>query len=147
MEIKRRCLLIIVSFLVIIIIMFVLINSKTEKVCINNHCFDVELVQTQEQRNRGLMYRESLGENQGMLFVFDEEKEQSIWMKNMLIPLDIIWINNDKEIVHIEKNVQPCTEEDCGSIRPNKKAKYVLEINAGQANKASFEIGNKLIFK
>lgn len=145
--IKKEYLLIIVLFLIIIIIMFVLIGSKTERVCIDDHCFEVELAQTQEERSKGLMYRESLDENKGILLIFDQEKEQSIWMKNMLIPLDIIWLNSDKEVVHIEKNVQPCGEENCESIKPNKKAKYVLELKAGQIDRTGIEMGNKLIFK
>lgn len=121
-------------------------NLKVNKVCVNNNCFYVELAQTQEERSKGLMYREILDEDKGMLFIFDEEKEHSFWMKNTLIPLDIIWINKDKEIVHVEKNVQPCVEEKCETFKSSNKAKYVLELNAGQSDKSSIKIGDRFNF-
>ena len=114
-----------------------MLNYK--QVCINNKCFDVEVVRSQEDRNKGLMNREELPLNAGMLFIFNEEKEHSFWMKDTLIPLDIIWINKDKEIVHIHHNAEPYSEE---SIKA--QGLYVLEVNAGQAN---FQIGDKVIFK
>ena len=91
------------------------------------------------------MFRESMNLDKGMLFIFDEEKEHPFWMKNTLIPLDIIWINQDREIVFIEKNAQPCPEK-CKIIIPSKKAKYVLEINGGLADKIGIELGKKLNF-
>ena len=122
-------------------------NPEHNKACIDSNCFDIEIAESSEERSKGLMYRESLDENAGMLFIFEEEKEYSIWMKNTLIPLDIIWINKDLEIVHIEKNVQPCKEDPCKIYKPDKPAKYVLELNTGQTEKTGIKIGNKLIFK
>lgn len=121
-------------------------NSKINKVCINNNCFYVELAKTQEEITDGLMYREVLDEDRGMLFIFDEEKEHSFWMKNTLIPLDIIWINKDKEVVDIKKNVQPCVQEKCEIFKPSNKAKYVLELNAGQSDKTNIKIDNRFNF-
>ena len=122
-------------------------NPKINEVCVNNDCFSVELAQTQEERSRGLMNRETLDQNQGMLFIFDEEKERSFWMKNTLIPLDIIWINKDMEVVDIKKNAQPCVQEECEIFESSNKAKYVLELNAGQSDKTNIKIGDRLIFK
>ena len=121
-------------------------NLKINRVCIDD-CFYVELAETQEQRSKGLMHREVLDQDKGLLFIFDEEKEHSFWMKNTLIPLDIIWINEDKEIVDIKKDVQPCVQERCEIFKPSNKAKYVLEINAGQSEKTNIKIGDRLIFK
>jgi len=132
-------------FILIIIVFFslfiisVMLNYK--QVCINNKCFEVEVVRSQKERSKGLMYRKELPLNSGMLFIFDKEENHSFWMKNTLIPLDIIWINKNKEIVHIYKDAQPNSEE---SINPGKDSLYVLEINAGEAD---FEIGDKVIFK
>jgi len=139
-------------FLILIIFTFAIIsiiknNSKESKVCVNNHCFSVELSETQKQRSQGLMYKESLDQDKGMLFIFDQEKKHSFWMKNTLIPLDIIWINKDKEVVDIKKNVQPCVQEECKIFKPSNKAKYVLELNAGQSDKTNIKIGDRLIFK
>ena len=121
--------------------------SLLEPELLNNDYFYIELAETQEQRSRGLMYRETLDQDKGMFFIFDEEKEHSFWMKNTLIPLDIIWINEDKEIVDIKKDVQPCVQEECQIFKPSNKAKYVLELNAGQSEKTNIKIGNRLIFK
>ena len=69
---------------------------------------DVEIADTDATRTRGLMFREDLPYNQGMLFVFDDEQIRSMWMLNMQFPLDVIWFDKAGNVVHIEKNAQPC---------------------------------------
>jgi uncharacterized protein len=108
-------------------------RSDGARVCFKNNCFLIEIASTPQERSRGLMFRENLPENEGMLFVFEKEGDYSFWMKNVLIPLDIIWINKDGEIVYIAENLQPGTDIEYGTIKPNQKAKYVLEINGGLA--------------
>jgi len=120
--------------------------EREERVCFEEDCFYVELAQTPEQRNRGLMFRNKLEENRGMLFVFDHEGVYSFWMKNTFIPLDIIWLNENKEVVYIEKNAQPCLEDKCPSFKPDKEAKYVLEINGGMVDKIGLKLGDYLTF-
>ena len=68
-------------------------NQREIQLCFENNCFEVELALTLIEKGRGLMYREYLEENKGMLFVFDKEEKRSFWMKNTFIPLDIIWLN------------------------------------------------------
>jgi len=75
------------------------------------------------------MYRESLPEKKGMLFVFPTSDIHDFWMKNTIIPLDMIWIDNQFKVVHIA-NAQPCTEDPCKIYAPRTLAKYVLEINS-----------------
>jgi uncharacterized membrane protein (UPF0127 family) len=128
----------------ILVLLFLVGCMPQNKVCFETNCFDVELAITQEQKSTGLMYRTSLQEDKGMLFIFDEESEYPFWMKDTLIPLDMIWINSNKEVVRIV-TAQPC-EDTCLSINPNKNAQYVLELNAGTANKIGLEIGDKLVF-
>ena len=89
------------------------------------------------------MYRESLGEDEGMLFVFEEEGEYNFWMKNTIIPLDMIWIDSEGRIVHIEYDAQPC-EENCELIRPEIEARYVLEINSGLSEKLGIKVGDSV---
>lgn len=89
---------------------------------------DIELADTEEERTRGMMFRQSLGGLQGMLFLFDKVEPQSFWMKNTLIPLDIIFISEDGRIVDQYQNAQPKSTKNIRSRRP---AKYVLEVNAG----------------
>lgn len=99
------------------------------------------------ERSRGLMYREGLDSDKGMLFIFEKEGEYPFWMKNTLISLDIIWINENKEVVFISENAQPCSEEySCPSISPGKNAKYVLEINGGTSERIGLKIGDKANF-
>ena len=83
----------------------------------------------------GLMNREKLDENQGMIFIFDDEKPREFWMKNTLIPLDIIFLDKDFKIVSIIKNAQPCKTIDCEIYPSINPAKYVIEINGGFSKK------------
>lgn len=122
-------------------------NKKEEKVCFKNNCFKVELAVTPEEQKQGLMFRKNLKEEEGMLFVFKEEEEHPFWMKNTLIPLDIIWINQNKEVVFISENTQPCSENDCNSINPDKKSQYVLELKGGVSKNIDLRVGNKIDIK
>lgn len=119
---------------------------KTGKVCFNTNCFDIEIAKTNTQRQEGLMNRESLDKNGGMLFVFDEEGMHSFWMKNTLITLDMIWINQNNEVVFIAENAEPCRTENCPHISPDRKAMYVLEINGGLAKELNVNVGDRVDF-
>jgi len=121
-------------------------EKKIRKVCFNENCYDVELAKTDEQRQLGLMNRESLDESKGMLFVYEDEGIHTFWMKNTRIPLDILWIDSNGTVVRIIKNAEPCTKEYCPSINPNKKANYVLEINGGEADSIGLAEGSRLVF-
>lgn|SRR5574341_176403 len=107
-----------------------------------------ELADTTQKRATGLMFRESLPANHGMLFTFFEEQGWSFWMKNTRIPLDIIWMNKGKRIVHIERNVPICTRADdsCPNYQPNEPAMYVLELAAGTADALKLQRGTRLQF-
>lgn len=107
---------------------------------INNVSIEVELAKTPEQQARGLSGRTSLNENQGMLFLYDEPGTYSFWMKDMNFPIDIIWIGNDEKIVDISKDVPP--ESFLKTFQPQKPVQYVLEVNAGFADKNNIAIGD-----
>jgi len=119
-------------------------NMEKKKACFRNNCFTVDLAVSFEDKKTGLMFRDSLEADKGMLFVYDKEGIYSFWMKNTKIPLDIIWIDEKNEVVYINLNTQPCNEENCPTITPDRNAKYVLEINAGMAGKIGLEIGDKM---
>jgi len=119
-------------------------GSGQSRVLFEDHCFYVEVVETPQERARGLMFREHLDPDNGMLFIFDWEAVYPFWMKNTLIPLDIIWIDSNKEVVFISKDAQPCEQEPCPTINPYKRAKYVLEVCGGTADKIGLEVGDKL---
>ncbi|MBU1164392.1 DUF192 domain-containing protein [Patescibacteria group bacterium] len=118
-----------------------------EQVCLKNYCFYVELAQTSEERSQGLMYRTELGQNKGMLFVYPDEAIRSFWMKNTKIPLDIIFIDNNKRVVSISKDTQPCIEDPCPSYKSADKAQYVLEINGGMSDQIGLKVGSILQFR
>ena len=134
-----------IAFLIVLVLMFA--PSKNQ-VCYNFHCFDVEIADTPQERTQGLMYRESIAEDTGMLFVFQEEKSHPFWMKNTELYLDIIWMNSDKEIVYISKNTPPCGFEvqDCPLYDADQNTLYVLEVNSGTADKLGMKEGDILRF-
>jgi len=105
-----------------------------------------ELAVTDQERQQGLMFREGINPDQGMLFVFEREGIHSFWMKNMKFSIDIIWLDRDKRIVHIEKKVPPCLSEECPSYSPPVFSKYVLEIKEGYAEEYELELYDRLEF-
>ena len=118
-------------------------NQSNSYVIINNYTINVELALTNEERQKGLMGKEILNDNDGMLFIFENEEIHEFWMKNMIISLDIIWINSDGEVVHVEKQVPPC-EENCDIYSPLLPAKYVLELSSGSAERLIIENGTEI---
>lgn len=118
-------------------------QNNANAVCLKDKCFSVELAKNDAERERGLMDRTELDMDSGMFFIFEKEGIYPFWMKNTLIPLDIIWINKDHKIVFISKDVQPCKTFICPSVSPGRSARYVLEINAGLSKKYNFKEGDQ----
>lgn len=104
---------------------------------------DIEIAETEYETQTGLMYRDSMSDNQGMLFIFSDNSARSFYMKNTEIPLDIIYINESNEIVSFQKNAKPFDETGLPSQVP---AKYVLEINAGLSDKWGIGTGDRINF-
>ncbi len=105
---------------------------------------EIEIADDEQQRQTGLMFRDKMGENQGMLFIFDREAPQAFWMHNTVLPLDIIYVNSKMEIVHIAKNAKPYSEKSLPSIKP---AQYVVEVNAGYCDKIGIKEGDKIVWR
>ncbi|WP_414836469.1 DUF192 domain-containing protein [Candidatus Nanohalococcus occultus] len=107
----------------------------------------VEIADSPEEKRRGLMYREKLPIDQGMLFVYEDEDYRSFWMKNTLIPLDMIFIDSDGEIVTLHEAVpEPNTsDEDLTRYRSSEPAMYVLEVNSTFVEKNNIREGEKVI--
>ena len=142
---KKNILIIIVIIFVLIIVFYFMNKQGDDRVCFGDVCFNVEIVDTPTEREIGLMNRESLDENAGMLFIFEYEGYYPFWMKNTLIPLDMIWINSNRTVVDI-KNAIPCKEENCPVTYPYGDALYVLEINGGTAVKKNITLGQEVKF-
>jgi uncharacterized protein len=129
----------------LLILLIFLIGCSADYLVVENVKIKVEIADSLEEKMQGLMNRESLGENEGMLFIFDDEDYYSFWMKNTLIPLEIIHIDENMEIVDIIHAV-PCEEEPCESYKAIEMSKYVLEVNEGFSGKNNIRIGSKVSF-
>lgn len=105
--------------------------------------FLVELALDGYSQAKGLMFRETMPENAGMLFMFSSTQPLSFWMKNTLIPLDIIYITEAGEVVSIV-TAQPCKIKNCPSYPSAEPAKYVLELNAGRAEELGLKAGDNI---
>ncbi len=104
---------------------------------------DIEVADNGSERQQGLMWRKTMPEDQGMLFIFPEMDEQAFWMKNTIMPLDIIYVNDEKEIVRIYKNTTPYSEK---SLPSNGKSIYVVETIAGFCDKFGITEGDKISY-
>jgi len=109
----------------------------------NNTVLELEIVQTQEEQQQGLSGRVALPENVGMLFVYEQATIPIFWMKDMNFSLDIVWIGEDKKIVHITENVAPETYPQ--TFSPQAPVQYVLEVNANWTNRYSVSVGDKVV--
>jgi uncharacterized membrane protein (UPF0127 family) len=107
--------------------------------------FSVEIADTREKQALGLMFRDSMPPDQGMLFVFPREAPRSFWMKNTRIPLDIMYFNEELELVSISADAPPCRVRYCPSYPSKIPAKFVLELNAGTAAELGVELGDRLL--
>lgn len=116
---------------------------KSTTVIIGEQRFVCEIADTPETRTRGLMFRKELAANSGMLFDFQKEAFTGIWMKNTLIPLDIVWIDAEKNVLKIV-TATPCTEDPCETFQVNDMVRWVLEVNA---KKFPGKVGDKIEFE
>ncbi len=101
----------------------------------------IEIADDDAKRTQGLMYRDSMAENHAMLFVFPDEQERSFWMKNTIMPLDIIYVDSKNQIITTQKNAVPYSED---SVPSNGPAKYVVEVNAGFCDRHSVRPGDHI---
>jgi uncharacterized protein len=110
--------------------------------------YQVDIADNTVERAVGLMYRNFLHENSGMLFVFDEEKVHRVWMKDMLIAIDVVFLSTDGYVVSLLHGLQPCkAEDDCKAYDSKVRAKYMLELRAGEIVKKQIEIGAKVVIQ
>ena len=105
---------------------------------------NIEVAQTEEEISQGLMYRTSLGKQEGMLFIFEQSEMRSFWMKNTYIPLDILFVTSDYEIITIGHNTEPFSQ---ASVTSTAEAQYVVEVNAGFCDKNGIKEGDNIAFQ
>jgi uncharacterized membrane protein (UPF0127 family) len=107
--------------------------------------YKVEVADDDAERARGLMFRDELASGHGMIFIHDREEPQAYWMKNTRIPLDILYFDSARKLVAQQRDVPPCSAGDaCPPYPSNAPARYVLELNAGEAAKLKLENGAEL---
>jgi uncharacterized membrane protein (UPF0127 family) len=122
-------------------------NARGDWVELAGHRYAIEIADDDAERARGLMFRDTMGADQGMLFIHDRQQPQAYWMKNTKIPLDILYFDNGRKLVAQQRDVPPCSLGDaCPSYPSNAPARYVLELNAGEAARIKLEDGAELRF-
>ena len=114
-------------------------------VTIDRYNISAFVADTDDKRSKGLSGVENMFENQGMLFIFNYPSKQGFWMKEMMFPLDIIWLDSNYSVIHIEKKLQPCMSVlFCSVYSPSSDAKYVLETISGFTDLHSVNEGDKI---
>jgi uncharacterized protein len=121
-------------------------QRHSPQICHDATCWNLELAVTEQEHEKGLMYRKDLSLDAGMLFIFPEDDIYSFWMKNTWIPLDMIWLDSNMTVVYVKHDAQPCVAQACPGIDPGVSARYVLEINTGQAQREGIKAGDRLIY-
>ncbi len=106
--------------------------------------YSVEVARTPEETSQGLMYRESLPPQTGMIFLFSDSSPHHFWMKNTMIPLDIIWMDSSGKVLFVSVKTPPCRSDPCPNYGPDRPAAVVLEIAGETAAREKVEVGSTL---
>jgi len=118
-----------------------------EKVCFSKVCVDAQVAQDMSALIHGMNSKESIKENEGMLYVLPPLSPASFTTKGMQFPIDIIWIDENKKVIVMARNLEPCLEEACPLyVPPNGYAPYVLEVNAGFSKANDIKVGDHVKF-
>lgn len=123
--------------------------AATERAAVtlpNGAVYTVEVPRNQVDRERGLMFRRRLPDRTGMLFVFPSRDRHAIWMKNCLIPLDLIWLDDARRVVAVLPDTPPCPKDPCPIYQPDAAGRYVLELAGGAAKREGVKVGSVLRF-
>jgi uncharacterized membrane protein (UPF0127 family) len=122
-------------------------SAETPWVELKGKRFQVEVADDDDERARGLMFRDAMAGDHGMLFIHEDEEPQSYWMKNTKIPLDILYFDRERKLVSAQFGVPPCSAGDlCPPYPSSGNALYVLELNAGVAQALGAKTGDALVF-
>jgi uncharacterized protein len=108
--------------------------------------YRVEIARNPEEQAQGLMFREALPEKTGMLFLFDEASVHKFWMKNTMIPLDIVWMDVEGKVLFVSSQTPPCRSDPCPTYGPELPAASVLEIAGGMAKREKVDVGSVIHF-
>jgi uncharacterized protein len=131
-------------FFIIFLLLIACNASNAQTLTLNGHRFTIEIAQTQEQQAQGLMFRKTLAANAGMLFMHPDMQMRSMWMKNTHIPLDMLFFNEQRQLIGWAENTTPFSEAIITSPAP---AQYVLEVPAGTRQRLGLKVGDVFILK
>ena len=135
-----------ISFVLLLVILagnvFALEKFPRVEMPIKGKLYNIEIADTPARKAQGLMYRQSLKRNAGMLFYYQKAIGLKIWMKNTLIPLTVLWLNDRAEVIHVER-LLPCRKDPCPVYGPEKPARYVLELHHDEWQR--FSLGDRLV--
>ncbi len=120
------------------------IDQRQRTIKIGEVIFNMELADTDAERIKGLSGRQSLPQDTALVFQFEKEERQGFWMKDMYFPIDMVWVDQNKKIVHIESEVSPNTFPKV--FNPEEKALYVIELNSGEVLQNKIKIGDFINF-
>ena len=120
-------------------------NQDAAWVELKGHRFSVDIADDEAERARGLMFRDTMARDRGMLFVYEAQQPLAFWMKNTRIPLDIMYFDEERRLVSVS-SAPPCTTPQCPSYPSAKPGRYVLELNAGLARELGAAAGDEILF-
>ena len=134
-----------ISFLILGLVVIISACKITEgpSVKIKGKTFSVEVANTEDQRRLGLMYRKTLPDKSGMLFVYPNNRQLSVWMKNVLIPLDVLFLNNDGIVID-KVTLEPCKNSPCEAFNSQSTGLYFLELKKGKIEELNISVGDKV---
>lgn len=144
LTIKLKIIVSVILLAICLLVVWLIGKPHKSIVGLNGLKITVEIAANPESRAIGLSKYKTLYYNRGMLFVYDQTQKQCFWMKDMKFPIDILWVGSDKQVLHIEENVQPNTypKQFC----PDVAVKYALEVSAGLVDRQNIKTGQKLSF-
>ena len=141
------CRSLLVEALVLLPIAAVAAPATTPLTLPSGRVVQAEVMVSDHDRALGLMFRPSLPADRGLLFVFGRSDFHGIWMKNCRFPIDIVWLDEERHVVHVAENVPPCKADPCPAYEPLRRATYVIELNAGQARRDELTVGATVSFE
>ncbi|MDT8409773.1 MAG: DUF192 domain-containing protein [Wenzhouxiangellaceae bacterium] len=146
-ESTRRCRVFTTTRASLVIMLAMLVsacNADQPWAQVGGQRYFVEIADEPAEQARGLMFRDELGQNEGMLFIWRRAEPRAFWMRNTRVPLDIVYIGPDWKIVAWSLNTPPCRTRSCPNYPSGAPAQYVLEVNAGEMERLGVDIGDRV---
>ncbi len=145
--VRPYCRSLLLTTLALLAVAAVAVPATTPLTLPSGRVVQVEVMVSDHDRALGLMFRPSLPADRGLLFVFRSSDFHGIWMKNCRFPIDIVWLDENRQVVHVAENVPACKSDPCPVYEPLRRASFVVELNAGQARRHGLAVGATVSFE